>query len=190
MIDMSDFYGKTQAHVVPIIKPRVLLPEIKEIEFIAVDKSTECHITPLEIAERMVDYLNLDVFHTVLEPSFGTGRLIEALLMQDHDNGLITGIERNIGLLKRNKHDIEVIRQDFMDFKGREFDRIIMNPPFSRGNAERHIRKAQEVLSEDGEIVAIVPVTFKRGYEVEVLEGGTFDLTKAVTKIITIGKYG
>lgn len=188
MIDFSAFNGKPQAYVKPIHKPRVLEPEYKTVEFLTVDKSTECHITPNDIADLMVDYLNLEPCHTILEPSFGTGRLIDSILSAGHDSGLITAIEKNQTLFNLYKKDIDLINMDFLEYEDRLFDRIIMNPPFSKGQALKHFRKAQSLLMPGGEIIALMPVTFKHGYTIQTLEAGIFESTDAVTKLISCGE--
>ena len=45
---------------------------------VEVDTATECHVTPADVAARMVDYLGA-VQGVVLEPSAGTGNLLNAL---------------------------------------------------------------------------------------------------------------
>ena len=81
-----------------------------------------------------------------------------------------------------------LINIDFLDYEGRLFDRIIMNPPFSKGQALKHFRKAQSLLMPEGEIIALVPVTFRQGYTIQTLEAGIFESTNAVTKLISANK--
>lgn len=76
---------------------------------------------------------------TVLEPSFGTGEYISALINSKTDNADITGIELNKtiydSVMKSNtfNHDqIVLLNEDFIqyDFKDRKYDLIIGNPPY------------------------------------------------------------
>ncbi len=53
-------------------------------EVIEVDRFSECHVTPLEIAGRMVEYLGPTGDYLTLEPSAGTGSLLIALLESGH----------------------------------------------------------------------------------------------------------
>ena len=46
---------------------------------VIVDMATECHVTPKPVADRMVEYLGPVGDFITLEPSAGTGALIEAL---------------------------------------------------------------------------------------------------------------
>lgn len=56
------------------------LETIEAPEVIAVDKFTECHVTPDDVARRMVEYLGPQGDYLTLEPSAGTGQLARALI--------------------------------------------------------------------------------------------------------------
>lgn len=76
---------------------------------------------------------------SVLEPSFGTGEYISALMNRKHDNIHITGIELNKTIYDSVidcgafDHDqIDLINEDFIEYdsKGIKYDLIIGNPPY------------------------------------------------------------
>ena len=62
--------------------PALALDAVPEV--IAVDRATECHITPDDVARRMVDYLGPVGDYLTLEPSAGTGQLARALIASGH----------------------------------------------------------------------------------------------------------
>jgi len=75
--------------------PIVVLPSLAVP--ITIDKDSECHVTPLDVAARMALYLG-DKAGPTLEPQTGTANLIQAL----YDTGTlakdITAVERHHGL--------------------------------------------------------------------------------------------
>lgn len=119
------------------------------------------YFTPAEVADRMV-MLVQDPWKvkTILEPSAGTGRLIEAarrhLILKD---AKVTCIENDDGLaqgLEEAGHD--VIRMDFLKFpRVKKFDLILMSPPWLGDAGINHVAKAfEENLNPGGELVALM----------------------------------
>jgi hypothetical protein len=115
--------------------------------------------TPRPIIEQMLDLAwtpERDRM-TVLEPSAGKGDMLEAI--RDHwPHAKARGVEANRAL-----YDIlalkgfDVVNADFMEWVTAErFDRIIMNPPFERGQDIDHVMKAATLLKPGGRLVAIV----------------------------------
>ncbi len=89
-------------------KPRTMLvtkrreaPEMafsEVLKILTVDQHTECHVTPLEIAQRMVNYLGSTDDYLTLEPSAGTGNLLQALFDSGHSQNELVAIERDVSL--------------------------------------------------------------------------------------------
>jgi phospholipid N-methyltransferase len=156
---------------------------------IVVDKSTECHVTPVDVAESMVDYLDYDG-GSVLEPSAGTGSLIDALLRDGVPFYSISAVERHFNLhealIDKYVDGRFIFSDDFLDFSPEtsSYNRIIMNPPFRK--VKQHINKALSLLSADGILVALVPITYNHPdmVELEILPNDTFASAKVNTKII------
>lgn len=121
--------------------------------------------TPKEIARRLAELAEIRPGMRVLEPSAGTGQLLEALTQLEAFccPGLqIVAVEINPHLVTqiqiRYPH-VEVHCADFLSVEhtpehGR-FDRIVMNPPFERGIDIAHIQHARRMLSPGGRLVAI-----------------------------------
>lgn len=142
------------------------LMEIKEkVKFAAINGFFP---TPPALADRMARELDAGALHDVLEPSAGSGNLIDAVL-RNAPGCSITGIEVNHTLANlldsqyANEKRVTTFQHDFMDFNtvfmgatpNRLFDRIIMNPPFENLQDIDHIRHAAEMLDENGRLVAI-----------------------------------
>lgn len=169
--------------------------DVSEVpEVIAVDKATECHVTPDDVARRMVEYLGPPGDYLTLEPSAGTGQLARALLATGHSPCELTMIERH-NTLATGLHSIgPTINRCFLEYaeqvKGcAQFPRIIMNPPFRQ--VRQHIAAALSLLGRGGHsdpatLVALVPVTFQHeeAEHLEDLPDDTFSTARVRTKII------
>ena len=169
------------------------------VEVIAVDRSTECHVTPIDVAARMVSYLGPVGDYPTLEPQAGTGNLIRALYDAGYSRHALTAIERHTSLcaaIRRRFHDeqtIDPMNQCFLEYAedaagNVEFPRIVMNPPFRK--VKSHVAAALSLLGRGGHdvatLVALVPITFLHD-DAEVLEElstNTFSSAQVSTKII------
>jgi hypothetical protein len=166
------------------------------IEIIAVDKATECHVTPFDVAARMVDYLGPVGDYLTLEPSAGTGQLARALLATGHSRHELTMVERHNTLASRLGSIGPTINRCFLEWaaevRGKvEFPRVLMNPPFS--DVRKHVAAAYSLLGRCGHdepavLVALVPITFEHpsAVELEQLPDSTFATAKVRTKIIRL----
>lgn len=172
------------------------LPKATPVEVVAVDKATECHVTPPDVAGRMVRYLGPVGDFLTLEPSAGTGNLSRALLASGHSPCELVQVERHIKLAAGLHSFGSVINRCFLEYAAEvvgkvEFPRVIMNPPFS--DVRKHIAAALSLMGRHGHdcppcLVALVPVTYHHNLaeELEVLPNDTFATAKVNTKIIRI----
>lgn len=116
--------------------------------------------TPKPVAEQMCDMAELDKDCTVLEPSCGRGDLADVIY--NTGVGYLLGIELNPDMKRYldAKPYKTVTGIDFLDFamqkEQHEFDRIIMNPPFSKHQDVDHIMAAYELLESGGILVSVV----------------------------------
>jgi phospholipid N-methyltransferase len=121
--------------------------------------------TPKELAERIVldeaaipNGSKLDI----LEPSAGTGRLLEPLFNHELGGGRVVAVEINAQLaggLRSQYPSAEVKHNDFLSMMHAElgsFDRIIMNPPFTESQDIAHVQHAYKFLKPGGRIVAVL----------------------------------
>ncbi|MAC58046.1 MAG: methyltransferase type 11 [Novosphingobium sp.] len=174
------------------------IEKAEPVEIVAVDRATECHVTPPDVAARMVSYLGGVGDIQTLEPSAGTGNLSRALIEAGQSRFELTQVERHRELaagLRRCGFG-SVINRCFLEYAAEaagkvEFAHIIMNPPFRE--VRKHIAAAVSLLGRNGHdfaprLVALVPVTFEheQAEELERLPVDTFQTAKVHTKIIRI----
>lgn len=111
--------------------------------------------TPKTLAARLVEMADIKPGMRVLEPSAGKGDIAEAVKAIAPDAKIET-VEMSHKLQELLKlKGFDVVGSDFMDHTG-EYDRIVMNPPFSKGMDVDHVRHAYALLKPGGRIVAIM----------------------------------
>ena len=118
--------------------------------------------TPPELAARMVEAADIRPGDRWLEPSAGTGRLVDAVAAVVPLEQLETVlVEVNHGLsesLAKRMPAAWTLRADFLEIGSDElqrFDVILMNPPFSGGADVQHITRALWLLAPGGRLVAV-----------------------------------
>ncbi len=123
--------------------------------------------TPPELAARMVEMAEIEPGHRVLEPSAGTG----AILQRIPTNCQRVAVENNFRLgaaLSDGYPGVDVLVNDFLVF-GNDlgpFDRVVMNPPFSEDT--EHVQHAYGMLAPGGMLVAIMSEgPFFRGHKAD-----------------------
>lgn len=121
-------------------------------------KLNQAFYTPQEIAESVA--IDADVNgKRVLEPSAGVGALAYACLDAGAEH--IDAYEINPECISDlSGTDITTIICDFLEEEpedeGNLYERIVMNPPFSKGQDAKHIIHAMKWLSDGGHLYAIV----------------------------------
>lgn len=122
--------------------------------------------TPADVAARIVELADIQAGNEVLEPSAGTGRLLDALISKDQTGwsgaaiSRLVAVELNYELAKRLRTTYacaDVREGNFLERNGDlgTFDRVIMNPPFKDGADIRHIQHALTFLKPGGKLVAL-----------------------------------
>lgn len=159
---------------------------------LAVHATSDCFVTPPEVAERMADYANLEAGLIVCDGSAGTGNLLKAII-DTQENVELFANELNYDLYQSIKNrfidqSLTITQGDFLAFELPKVDRFILNPPFKNRSAYKHIEHAKSLLNSDGSIIALVPSNFHIDgmYTIEDLPSGTFSNTAISTKIIEI----
>ena len=113
--------------------------------------------TPRPVIDLMIERAELEPEHTILEPSAGKGDIADAI-MEQLPNASVKCIEIVMKLreiLVAKGYDVKV-GGDFLDHTPlRPWDRILMNPPFEKGQDADHIRHAFECLAPGGRMVAL-----------------------------------
>lgn len=114
--------------------------------------------TPGHLIDKMLSGLDFDRIHSILEPSAGKGDIVEALKKEEgrgiryysKDTFDIDCIEldRNLQHILKGKN-FRVVYNDFLTYNTmKEYDLIVMNPPFDNGC--KHLLKALELQKRNG----------------------------------------
>lgn len=114
--------------------------------------------TPEEVVRELLIHASVETGHWVLEPSAGDGAIIKMLPAGINLVAVEIHQERAKGLAALDVG--AVITADFLELEPsryKPFDRIVMNPPFTRGAATAHILHALKFLKPGGRLVSIVP---------------------------------
>lgn len=113
--------------------------------------------TPRAVAEQVCDLADITSECSVLEPSCGKGDLAD--VAWERSPRRLDGIELNMDMEKYlvGKPYDTCIGQDFLEIADdNNWDRVVMNPPFSRQQDIDHIYKAFKVLKNGGILVSVV----------------------------------
>lgn len=115
--------------------------------------------TPPALAARMVEMANIPSKGAVLEPSAGHGAIVREIL-KAHPEWLfaVELDELKCEKLKGELRGLTVYCGDFMEYppkKENRYSRIIMNPPFNKGQDIAHVEHAYDLLAPGGRLVAI-----------------------------------
>lgn len=152
---------REQGHVFEGLDPAERLAEVLDSGgYLDRRKAMQFFETPPELAARLVQLADLRPGMDVLESSAGRGAILRAL----PTDALVDAMEldpQNIPHLEalraeRPRSLINVLELDFMDtLPVATYDRVVMNPPFSRGQDRRHIQHAHGFLRPGGRLVAV-----------------------------------
>ena len=163
--------------------------------------------TPKPVIDKMLDLADIYAGMSILEPSAGMGDIAEALKSFGHNPDVIE-IRHSLREILKMK-DFNIVGEGFLEYTRKAYDRIIMNPPFEKGQDIEHVVHAYNLLKSGGRLVAIMSEgTFSNsqrkfqdfrawlgdvGYS-EKLEQGSFTgkdsfrQTGAATRIVVIDK--
>lgn len=114
--------------------------------------------TPDNLIDKMLDGVNLSMIHSILEPSAGKGDIVEHLKRKETEtNEYYTKYKFDIDCIEKDSSlkcilkskGFRVVHDDFLTYSTmKEYDLIIMNPPFSNGC--KHLLKALEMQRRNG----------------------------------------
>ncbi len=124
-----------------------------------IDKKKEFQFfeTPQNIVNQLIELAEVRIGHTCLEPSAGRGNIAEAL-------SKIVGIGR-VTCIELDSKKVEILvnkgfltrYDDFLEYTTEnKFDRIVMNPPFTRRQDIAHVLKALSLLKDNGILVSVM----------------------------------
>lgn len=195
--------GKVQGFTFPFNAERVfnILHEGKRCNL---QQDFNFFATPAEVADWLVMLAGgVHDDEKVLEPSAGTGAIIDAIHRSCPDV-IVDCYElmpENKEILSK-KDNIRILGDDFTKCDVAQYDKIIANPPFSKNQDIRHVRRMYECLNPGGVLAAITGPHWEYGSESECkdfrqwlednggkkfeIEEGTFKESGTGTKTIAI----
>ncbi|MFA6039870.1 MAG: DUF4942 domain-containing protein [Methylophilus sp.] len=139
--------------------PMPIINQIVTSGLVPDDKSHQYYPTPEIVAKFAIDQAEIDINHKVLEPSAGIGNLAD--LMPKKDNVTCVEVSRVRADVLSAKGYENVAEWDFISWADKQphqiYDRIVMNPPFDRGQWKAHVEHALPLLKRGGRLVAILP---------------------------------
>jgi len=154
--------------------------------------------TPEPLAQELIKIASIEPGHSILEPSAGTGNLIDAI-RSVHSDVRVSFCELNCFLLDilRAKYegvaDIHFVGRDCLELDGTKltpFDRIIMNPPFERGQDVEHVLHTFALLKRGGILTTIVSAGVLARSDKTTLRFREFlENTKAVVHDVPAGSF-
>lgn len=160
--------GKVQGFTFPFNATRVfnILHEGKRCNL---QQEFQFFATPPEVADWLVMLAGgVHEDEKVLEPSAGTGAIIDAIHRSCND--LVVDcfelMPENKELLSK-KSNINILGDDFTTYDLGLYDKIIANPPFSKNQDIRHVKRMYEHLNNGGTVAAIMSCHWKNASEKE-----------------------
>lgn len=125
--------------------------------------SHQFYPTPESIAREAVEMARIGESHECLEPSAGIGHIAD--LLPKERTRCVEISPLHCGVLRAKGYDVH--EGDFLRHAkhAAQFDRIVMNPPYSEGRWRAHVEAAAGLLPDGGRLVAIVPAS-ARGKEI------------------------
>jgi predicted RNA methylase len=123
-------------------------------------QSTQFFETPQSVVNQLVNLADVERDHLVLEPSAGRGSIAAD----------VAGMGATVDCIEIDPEYAEVIRSagyartlivaDFLTVQPvPQYDRVIMNPPFTRGADVRHVMHALKFVRPGGRLVAVMPAS-------------------------------
>ncbi len=156
--------------------PADVLDEVVMSGVVPDERSHQYFPTPREVAEQAIVAAQIGPQDRCLEPSAGQGHLADLM-----PAGRTTCVELSglhCAVLRAKGHTVH--KGDFIDWAARTtecFDKILMNPPFTAGQALAHLKVAAGVLASGGRLIAIMPSS-ARGKNL--LEGWTHEWSEPI----------
>jgi len=153
---------KLKAHVFEedigdAIESVLLTGEVRDLK-----KEFQFFETPEDLAQELVDMAEVSPEMLCLEPSCGSGRILKILINHVGEENAL-GIDINFGYIKGLRSiGYCVMEADFMSVvPNMVYDRIVMNPPFTRQQDIDHVSHALKFLKPGGILASVMSAAIK-----------------------------
>lgn len=148
-----------KAHVFAVDPRPLLLGAVESGEIVDKKKVQQAYYTPAALADEVIQDAALTAGQSILEPSCGDGALAAAVERRvgyfpdcvDNDPFAVASMAR--------RGATRVWEADFLVWAAstvNRYDRIVMNPPFAKGQDMAHVTAAIGLLKPGGRLVAIM----------------------------------
>lgn len=144
--------------------PTDLLNQVADGKKRNLKKEFQFFATPEKLADELVEIAELEQHDTILEPSAGQGAIIKAI---NRVCGCVPDcyelMDVNTTILKESGLRFNLIGEDFFKHNGKEYSKIIANPPFTKNQDIDHLKEMFEVLGRGGRLVCITSESWVNG---------------------------
>ncbi|WP_431928736.1 DUF3560 domain-containing protein [Nonomuraea jabiensis] len=154
---------------------------------VEVPRDSEAFFSPPVVVERVMEEAELERGMTVLEPSAGNGALAKAAAAEGCEVHCVERYPKLSARLLDVPGIVGLTTGDFLEVQPDQypmrFDRVVMNPPFSKGQDIQHVTHALRFLKPGGRLIAVMAAgvlhhTFKTAERFRTLveeRGGRFE---------------
>lgn len=120
-------------------------------------EETQFYPTPDAVAKRVIELAEIKEGQRTLEPSAGCGNLLDCISLTC-DILAIEPMLKNYNVLKEKGYFTyySTFEEVYSHKKLGQFDRVVMNPPFSGQRDIEHVLMAYNLLKSKGVLVAII----------------------------------
>jgi len=157
---------KEKAHIFPSNIEDIIDNVLLTGEVIDKKKEFQFFETPPELARELVEYAEVDEDMLCLEPSAGSGNIANALAkITSKENIICIELQKNLAdnlckLGYKTAYDdfLKIISPDNSGITTTaiKYDRIVMNPPFTKQQDIEHVIHALKFLKNDGILVSVM----------------------------------
>jgi hypothetical protein len=140
-------------------EPQEVLDEIICTGRIPDQRAHQYYPTPTAVAVEVVRHAEIGPQHSVLEPSAGQGHIADLLPKERTTCVEISAL--HVSILAAKGHS--AVQADFLEWaqQRKQFDRVVMNPPFSEGRARAHLSAAMTLVKPGGRLVCVLPASHR-----------------------------
>ena len=139
--------------------PSQVIAEVVAQGYLPDQRSYQFYPTPKDVAQQLVNWLEISATDTVCEPQAGQGGIAD-LLPKDRTR-CVEISPLHCQILRQKGHN--VIEGDFLAWSpGIRFSVIAMNPPFSEGRWQAHLQHAGAMVEPAGRLGAVLPLSAVR----------------------------